>query len=261
MVHRDTPWDPGTPCWVDLMTTDPPAAHEFYRQLFGWQIDVGGEESGFYALCTVGGRLAAGIGPMTGAGEGHPPVWSTYLATADVEATTAAAQQAGATVVAPAMDVMEFGRMSFISLESGGVVGFWQAGTTVGVEIANEPGALVWNEFMTRDYEGAKDFYAALFGYRYTEIGDGTFQYSMIATEQGETVGGIGSMPAGVPAAVPPHWRVYFAVTDADDVASRAEQLGGSVVSPPQDMPYGRRADLADPQGARFSIVRPPTGG
>jgi predicted enzyme related to lactoylglutathione lyase len=261
MVHRDTPWTPGTPCWVDLMTTDPRAAQDFYRELFGWQIDVGGEETGFYAMCSVGGRAAAGIGPMMGAGDDHPPVWSTYLATSDVEATTATALQAGATVVAPVIDVMDFGRMSFVQLESGGVVGFWQAGTTIGVEIANEPGTLTWNEFLTRDYEGAKDFYAAVFGYGYTEIGNANFRYSMIAIEGDTTVGGIGELPADVPASVPPHWRAYFSVVDTDETVARAEQLGGSVLRPARDMPFGRWADLADPQGAMFSVVRPPTGG
>jgi hypothetical protein len=38
MVTRDTPWPAGTPCWIDLGVTDIPKARDFYRALFGWDI-------------------------------------------------------------------------------------------------------------------------------------------------------------------------------------------------------------------------------
>lgn len=47
----------------------------------------------------------------------------------------------------------------------GGVFGDWQAGTHTGFGVANEPGSVTWNEFMGRDYDGAKQFYASVFGY------------------------------------------------------------------------------------------------
>ena len=65
-------------------------------------------------------------------------------------------------------------------------------------------------------------------------------------------------MPPGIPEQVPAHWRLYFHVEDCDKTAALAGELGGAVISPPQDMPYGRWADVADPQGATFSILTPP---
>ena len=118
----------------------------------------------------------------------------------------------------------------------------------------------MWNEFLTRDYDGAKEFYAKLFGYTYTDIGEGDMQYSTIEVG-GNTVGGIGALPAQVPAGVPPHWRVYFAVDDADATAEKIVALGGAVQRPPMDMPYGRHADVSDPQGAHFSIIKPASAG
>jgi predicted enzyme related to lactoylglutathione lyase len=52
-------------------------------------------------------------------------------------------------------------------------------------------------------------------------------------------------------------WSVYFAVADTDATTSTAEEAGGSVVRPPEASPYGRTAELADPQGARFKILGP----
>lgn len=255
MTTRDTPWAPGTPCWVDLMTTDQAAAREFYGALFGWEIEVGGEETGHYGMASLAGRNVAGIGGMMGME--HPPVWSTYLATADVDATCSAVVGAGGTVVSVPMDVMEFGRMAFVQAPGGGVTGLWQAGTHHGFGRANEPGSVTWNEFVTRDFAGAKTFFADVCGYAYADMSGDGFDYAMLEVD-GETVGGIGSLPPGTPEHVPPHWRVYFAVDDCDASVAKVTDLGGTVLRPPMDMPYGRWADVADPQGAMFSVLKPP---
>jgi predicted enzyme related to lactoylglutathione lyase len=254
MPVHDTRWPAGTPCWVDLMTSDQAAAREFYARLFDWEIEVGPAETGYYGTASLGGYRVAGIGAMMGGD--HPPVWSTYLATDDVEASVAAAQAAGGSVVSPATDVMEFGRMAFVQAPGGGVVGLWQAGTHNGVGLANESGTLSWNEFMCRDYQGAKAFYGALFGYTFTELGDGGFEYCTLDLA-GRPVGGLGTLAPEVPEHVPPHWRVYFAVDDCDASVAKVTELGGTVLRPPADMPYGRHADVADPQGAMFSLIKP----
>jgi predicted enzyme related to lactoylglutathione lyase len=254
MTIRDTPWPPGTPCWVDLMTTDQAAARNFYAELLGWSIEVGGEDTGHYGMAEVDGHEVAGIGGMMGME--HPPVWNTYLAVADVEATAKKVETAGGSLVSPPMDVMEFGRMAFVSAPNGGVFGLWQSGTHSGFGLANEPGSVTWNEFMTRDYARAKAFLAEVFGYTYTDMAAGGFEYSTIEVD-GTTVGGVGALPVEVPEHVPPHWRVYFAVDDCDAAVAKVEELGGAVLRPPTDMPYGRHADVADPQGAMFSLIKP----
>ena len=257
MVERDTAWAPGTPCWVDLMTTDPSAANGFYGELFGWDIAVGPPETGGYSMASVNGRSVAGIGGMMGMD--HPPVWNTYLATADADATAKAAEAAGGSVIAPVMDVMEFGRMAFLGAPGGGVFGVWQAGAHKGLGLANESGSVIWNEFMTRDLAAAMAFYTEVFGFTYTDMSGDGFEYKMIEVD-GNTVGGIGTLPAEVPAHIPPHWRVYFAVDDADAAVEKVTALGGAVLRPATDMPYGRNADVADPQGAAFSVIKPAPG-
>ena len=53
---------------------------------------------------------------------------------------------------------------------------------------------------------------------------------------------------------IPAHWNVNFRVSDADAIAARAAELGGSVLAEPFDTPGFRNAVIADPQGATFSI-------
>ena len=62
------------------------------------------------------------------------------------------------------------------------------------------------------------------------------------------TVNLLGDDQVGVPA----HWRVTFAVEDADATAKRADALGGHVVVPPLDAPWVRMTVITDPQGATF---------
>jgi predicted enzyme related to lactoylglutathione lyase len=47
-------------------------------------------------------------------------------------------------------------------------------------------------------------------------------------------------------------WGVTFAVDDADATATRAAELGGTVLAGPFDAPWVRIAVLQDPQGASF---------
>src|ERR1700722_15268155 len=46
------PYAPGTPCWVDLTVPDQQAALDFYRDVFGWQGEIGWPETGGYWGCT-----------------------------------------------------------------------------------------------------------------------------------------------------------------------------------------------------------------
>ena len=79
MVTRDTPWPDGTPCWVDLGTSDIPKAISFYSSQFGWDVQQGGPEVGGYSMAQLDGRNVAGIGPVMGP-PGTPSAWSTYFA-------------------------------------------------------------------------------------------------------------------------------------------------------------------------------------
>jgi hypothetical protein len=74
----------------------------------------------------------------------------------------------------------------------------------------------------------------------------------------GHEVGGMGEYPGGTPAEMPAAWAVYFAVTDTDAAAAKVTELGGRVVQPANDTPYGRIAVVADNHGAVFSVITPP---
>src|SRR5579872_6240144 len=94
----------GDPCWVDHMSNDVDATRRFYTEIFGWEAGEASEEFGGYFQFFRDGVPVGGAMPnMTG--QEMPDFWSVYLAVANADDVVARAQEAGATVVAPAMKV------------------------------------------------------------------------------------------------------------------------------------------------------------
>jgi predicted enzyme related to lactoylglutathione lyase len=255
MVTRNTPWPAGTPCWVDVTAADIGAARLFYEGLFGWQLEGGGPEFGGYLTATKEGRSAAGLYPKMA--EEQPVAWVTYLAVEDADATAAAISEHGGQVISPPMDVGDMGRMAVAVDPGGAVFGLWQAGSHTGFGIANEPGSLIWEENMSHNWEANKQFYADVFGYGLADMSGDGFKYAAFAVGGGSAetvpVGGIGQIAEGDDS--PPAWLNYFAVDSADESSDEVVKLGGNVVRPPFDTPYGRMAIVSDPGGAVFALM------
>ncbi len=175
----------------------------------------------------------AGVGPLFV--KGMPPVWTTYIASADVDATAASVVEHGGTVMMPPFDVLDAGRMAVFAGPHGAVAGIWQAGTHSGAEVVNLPGSWAWNTLATRDKAAAEAFYAAVLGWDLLPDPEWGEHWSL----EGREVAGIMEMGEVLPPQVPPHWQVVFMVDDADATVARAQDLGGSAHGPVCDMAYG----------------------
>ena len=149
---------------------------------------------------------------------------------------------------------------------TGAAFGIWQARAHTGVGLANAPGALTWNEHLSRDFEGAKAFYAAVFGYEYGDMSSDGFSYATLLLD-GHEVGGIGAYPDGTPADIPAAWSTYFGTADTDSQVAAVTNNGGSVVPAGGRQPLrpardrgrqpgrGLQPDL-DPAGRRVTALR-----
>lgn len=116
-----------------------------------------------------------------------------------------------------------------------------------------EHGVPSWCDLQTPDLEGAKAFYGAVFGWGVLEFGDPIAYTEWKLGDR--SVGGLMAKREDMPADVPPHWGVYFAVDDVDAIVERAKKLGAAVLVPPADIEPGRFAALADPGGASFYVL------
>ena len=243
-----TAYAPGTPSWIDLGAPDLAAATAFYSAMFGWSIEPDARpEAGGYAMCMLRDQPVAGLGPQMN--QDMPPFWSVYVSVANADATLAAAGAAGGTVVMPAMDVLDVGRMGIIQDPVGSFISVWEARTHIGAGLVNEPGTFTWNELATNDVAKARAFYTTVFGWG-VDANASSDAATMFTVDDemvcGSHTAGEGEFPA---------WSVWFAVDDCDASAATATKLGGSVIMPPNDMDFGRGAVVTDPHGAVFGIA------
>ena len=86
---------------------------------------------------------ALSVGPAEG---DQPTAWTLYLASDDASATEAAVVERGGTVLMPAFDVGELGRMCIALDPSGAAFGVSQAGSHIGASLVDEPGGLAWED-------------------------------------------------------------------------------------------------------------------
>jgi predicted enzyme related to lactoylglutathione lyase len=240
-----TSYAPGTFSWAELVTSDADAAKAFYSAVFGWSYDdlpLG--EGQVYSMAVRDGKTAAALF----AGD-QPPHWNCYFTVASVDEAADKAKALGANVIAEPFDVMEAGRMAVFADPTGAIASIWQAGTSIGSQIVNQPGAITWCDLLTRDAERAQEFYAGLFGWTYEEI-PGAQGYRVI--KNGERSAG-GLMPLQA-ADTPPSWMPYFGHEDLGRLLGEIDGLGGRVFNGPVQMPQGSIAVLGDPQGAAFAV-------
>lgn len=103
--------------WSELMTSDPQAALAFYRQLFGWTVDVMPMPQGDYHVVKAGDTAVGGIMkmPPEAAAGGMPPCWGVYVTVDDVDACAARVGALGGKVLHPPTDIPGVGRFAVIA--------------------------------------------------------------------------------------------------------------------------------------------------
>ncbi len=241
------------PAWVDLATSDPAAAQQFYSKLFGWAIEVNPDpQYGGYGLAKVEGRDAAGIGGTQSPDQ--PTAWSLYIGTNDAEELGRRVQAAGGTVVMPAFPVGDQGKMAVFQDPTGAFISAWQPTRMSGFQ-AGGSNTFSWAELNARGLEKAIPFYRDVFGWIAKSTGSGEQPYTEFQVEGESLAGGLEMNPMA-PASMPSYWMVYFGVDDVDASYRTALDAGATEMLAPQDFPGGRFAIISDPQGAFFGLLK-----
>lgn len=243
----------GAPTWIDLATSDLDRAREFYGAVFGWSFTTPAPEYGSYVNALKDGHPVAGLMTRHPQHTG-PDCWTTYLHTADIDATVPTATAAGATGCGGVMPIAGKGRMTVLTDPTGAFVGLWEPAGHLGYEIVDEDGAPVYHQLTTRDYRAALAFYGEVFGWQLDTVSDtDEFRYST-AMFDGVALIGVMDGAACLPDGVPSDWCVFLGADDVDKTVELIVDHGGSVVRAPEDTPYGRLAAVADPTGAGFNL-------
>ncbi len=117
---------------------------------------------GKYLQARLGGGLVAAVSSQM---ESAPATWNTYIWVDSADETAAKVREAGGSVLSEPFDIFDSGRMAMFADPEGAVFGVWQPNQHRGAAVVNEPGSVNFNGLHTRDLEGAKAFYGAVFGW------------------------------------------------------------------------------------------------
>lgn len=243
-------------CWVELATTDHPAAKTFYSELFGWGIhEFPNAPNGFFTFQMQGRDVAAAyILPAEQQSHGVPAHWTVYVAVESADAAAARAAELGAKVLAPPFDVSGAGRAAVLQDPTGAVFSVWQAKSYIGFGMKSVPGAFCVADLSTPDQDAASRFYVQLFAWRVGKEDENPAHNYYHLFNHDEFIGGI-LPPAFRDPGAPPYWQIYFQVSDCEAIATKAKSLGAQLYIPPMPVEdIGRMAVMADPQGAAFAI-------
>lgn len=260
MSERDG-FQPGVPSWVDVTGPDTGRLTTFYGAVFGWDFtgpgEMPGDAGGEYLVARLRGRDVAGVASLPPQADG--PAWNTYIEVESVDESAARIEEAGGSVLAQPFDALPAGRIAVAADPGGASFAIWEPRERRGAQLVNEPGAWSMSALNTPDRDAAAAFYETVFGWTLDTFQLGDMEVGLLRLPG--FVGGEPQQPVPrdlVATIAPPGgeagWSVDFWIDDAERAAAAAEEHGGSVVSPPSELPPFRRAILADPNGVAFSV-------
>jgi predicted enzyme related to lactoylglutathione lyase len=266
----------GVPCWIDTTQPDPRAAAEFYSGLLGWELEdmMPPNSPGHYFVARLHGRDVTAISSTA---DGDSPVarWNTYIWVDDADETAQRVEQARGRVLGAPFDVPGAGRMAACEDPAGAGFRLWQAREHRGAQLVNAPGSWNWSNLDAPHADGAMRFYTTVFGWEFSQVDFGAgaswmvrvpgyADFLEVANPGIQERHAAAGAPAGFSDAVgwlqpvsseaEAHWSVTLSVDNADAAAGRTRELGGTVLSGPQDIPYSRVLQITDPWGASVTL-------
>ncbi len=259
-----TPTAHGRFIWYDLNTTDPTAAKSFYNLLVGWgtqPFEGGGTP---YTMWTVGSNPIGGVMELPDEAKraGVPPHWVAYVAVDDVAVISKRTVELAGAVLHPATDIEGAGCFAVLQ-DPQGVPFAVYTSDQLATDSPEPPGVgeFSWHELASTDHRAGFGFYADLFGWENKEdmdIGGGAM-YRIFGRPGSFPLGGMYTATADMPG--PPMWLYYISVPSVADAVPLVEELGGTLLRGPMDVPGGDTvAQCMDPQGAAFALQSKATG-
>ncbi|MGE3842569.1 MAG: VOC family protein [Vicinamibacterales bacterium] len=243
--------------WHELIAADPESAGRFYARVVGWRTEAWSQDP-TYTFFMLDETPKAGLllQPEGASQAGAPPHWLTYIGIANVDATLQKALSLGATNLHGPEDIPTIGRFAVLRDPQGAVFAiFTPSDAATGPPAGAAPGLgeFSWHELATTDWEAALAFYRDLFGWEQVSAMDMSEGKYVMFGFDGQMLGGIYTMPAGMPG--PPNWLPYIKVSDSHAAAATAQTMTGRILNGPMEVPGGDWiAQGLDSQGAMFAV-------
>ncbi|MEM9479106.1 MAG: VOC family protein [Verrucomicrobiota bacterium] len=116
------------------------------------------------------------------------------------------------------------------------------------------PGRVCWNELMSTDVEASKKFYGELIGWTFEEMPmPGGMTYTSANSADGRPAAGFMQMSPDAEG-MPTCWGSYITVESVAASVEKAKSLGANIVKDVTELPMGKFAFIADPQGGVIGL-------
>jgi predicted enzyme related to lactoylglutathione lyase len=224
--------------WLDLVTQDVAESKAFYGSLLGWSFR---DDAGYTPIFHDGAMIA---GMVQAADPERGSEWLSSLSVADVNRAAALVKERGGLVERVPVDAPDRGRLAVVSDPEGALLLLVRSTGGDPPDLPPPVGTWLWRELWSHDVAASLAFYAALAGHE-ADVADFRGQPYHVLRAGGRPRAGV----VAAPPEVHPLWLPYVRVTDAEEVAARAERLGARVV-----LRQPGSAILVDPTGAPFGL-------
>lgn len=110
--------------WFEITGTDGPGLQEFYGNLFDWQIQNAGDDSGYGLVQDTGDGIGGGVGQAEGDGSG---LVTFYVEVENLDTYLQKAEQLGGKTIVPPTTIEQVGlTFAFFADPEGNVIGLSQ---------------------------------------------------------------------------------------------------------------------------------------
>ncbi len=242
----------------EIAGPDGPALQQFYRDLFGWNIDVLGKEMLNYGLVQANeGGIGGGLFPTPDDMEPRSYV-TFYVQVDDLQAALdKLAGMGGTPIMQPTEIAPGMGSVAMFVDPGGNTIGLYSLPAESDVESSPKGDAppVVHFEVGSSDGAALTEFYTGMFGWEVMLHEE--MNYRLVQQESGGIGGGIFEHTEGMP---PNHPSVAVMVDDLQAYLDRAVTLGGQIMMQPTEIPggFGSFALFTDIAGNRISLFKNP---
>ena len=118
-------------------------------------------------------------------------------------------------------------------------------------------GTIGWIDLTVPDANKVRDFYAAVVGWKTSEVPMGNYSDYCMHPGEADPIAGI-CHAKGANANIPSAWLIYVTVADLKASLAKCKVMGGEALIPIRDMgSYGTMAVIRDPAGAVCALIQP----
>ena len=243
----------------EIAGPDGPALQQYYRDLFGWEIDVQSEEMGNYGIVTANeGGVGGGI---LGTSENMPArsYVTFYVQVEEIQASLERVVSLGGTTAMPELEIAPgMGSIATFKDPADNTIGLYSPPLDWDGQMTPKGNGLpvVHFEVGGSDASGLAEFYNGMFGWQIDHHEEAN--YRLIKVESGGIGGGIFEHTEGMP---PNHPSIAVMVDDLQAYLDRAVSLGGHALIHPTELPgeFGSIAVFFDAAGNRISLFKSAT--